>query len=175
MKPILLALSLAGMTCTLSAKDPIEVSQLPEFATAAEWARDLQSRRPSFTLAHVAETEWKWFAVFWTVEKHLVWCERAVGERPAGRGSRSITGPDGKSLLAKHSHDPAHDRERPESGRNFQTPFKISLANGWEIRTRDDGSLISLIQPLPPKVRIRYQFRSADGRETTVLDEVFDF
>lgn len=170
MKVILLFLGIALMQSSLRANEPIVVSKLPEFETATDWAKALSRRYPSFKLIHSSESKTIWLVLFRTAENNLVWCEKNNG---LGSGTKSIQNMDGKSIIT--AYDPSNDRERPMAGRNFRTEFKIFYDKGWNIYSRDDGSLFGLVQPPPKKIRVQYTFRPKSGGEAIKFNEVIDF
>jgi hypothetical protein len=172
MKLILLFLLFALMRSNTEANEPIVVSRLPEFETATEWAQDLQRRYPSFKLIHSSEVKGIWLVLFRTAENNLVWSEKRIGEN-LGSGSRSIQDLEGNSIVLG-DYDSTNDREKPATSKNFRTDFKIFRENGWDVYSRDDGSLIGLVQPAPKEFKLHYTFRPKGGGEVIIFDELIE-
>ena len=174
MNLIVLFLIICLVGSSVGGSEPIVVPKLPEFETVTGWAEDLQSRYPSFELIYSSEKNGIWLVLFRTAENNLVWSEKRSDEIILGSGSRRIRDLKGNSILVV-DYDPANDREKPHTRKNFRTDFKIIHENGWDVFSRDDGSLIALVQPPPKEFKFHYTFRPKGGGEAIIFDELVKF
>lgn len=153
----------AAVICPLLLAQPVAVAEVPKYSSCLEWAAAVAPKNGTVLIA--SQENGYLFCVFLTDDGRLAFCPHEFPRRE---------GNDGTSIDLTN--------ENGESVRPFGSPI-TPIVREWLIRspnatvvTREiQGSIYSLVENPPRRVRIRFEERGPRGTKPIVaFDHVVD-